>query len=94
MYICAHTHAFVYLSQHPHNPNPPPLGVPMFLVLLALVSWVTLVGHEARAISSSAVTFIALCTLAFWLLITKHKWDNLLKVGEVSWVILCNVLLA
>ena len=57
-------------------------GVPLFMVVVALVAWVTFWDSDKRYVSASVVTFIVLLATVFWFLNTERKWSGFLLQSE------------
>ncbi len=60
------------------------IGIPLFLVMLGLVSWVVYWSHPARNASSAIVTIVAFLTLIFWSINTYDKWNSFLIQGTAK----------
>mmetsp|Transcript_16479 Transcript_16479/g.39453 ORF Transcript_16479/g.39453 Transcript_16479/m.39453 type:complete len:274 (+) Transcript_16479:141-962(+) len=58
------------------------LGVPLFMVVVALVAWVTFWDSDSLIISASVVTAIALMVTIFWFGSTHRKWTGFLMMNE------------
>lgn len=54
-------------------------GVPLFLVLLALIAWVIFWDYDTRVPTSTVVTVISVITLAFALVHLMYKWNEYLQ---------------
>jgi calcium release-activated calcium channel protein 1 len=54
------------------------LGIPMFLMMLALTSWIDFWDHPDGYVGAAVVTAISIVTLAFWLLSSHQKWGQFL----------------
>ena len=57
-------------------------GIPLFMVVVALVAWVSFWGHESLYYSASVVTVIAVAVVAFWFSSTERKWGDFLRMSE------------
>lgn len=57
-------------------------GVPLFMVVVSLVAWVSFWDHQSRYISASVVTVISLMSTIFWFGRTERKWSGFLLTSE------------
>ena len=57
-------------------------GIPLFMVVVSLVAWVTMWDHKSKYYSASVVTTISLMVLVYWFGNTKRKWGDFVMKSE------------
>eukprot|EP00584_Thalassiosira_punctigera_P025138 CAMPEP_0172566834 /NCGR_PEP_ID=MMETSP1067-20121228/113411_1 /TAXON_ID=265564 ORGANISM="Thalassiosira punctigera, Strain Tpunct2005C2" /NCGR_SAMPLE_ID=MMETSP1067 /ASSEMBLY_ACC=CAM_ASM_000444 /LENGTH=278 /DNA_ID=CAMNT_0013358041 /DNA_START=93 /DNA_END=929 /DNA_ORIENTATION=- len=57
-------------------------GVPLFMVVVALVSWLSFWESDARIYAATIVTVVALVATIFWFGSTERKWTGFLMTTE------------
>lgn len=57
-------------------------GVPLFMVVVALVAWVTFWNTESRLVSATLVTVISFMVAILWFGSTRRKWTGFLMMPE------------
>jgi len=57
-------------------------GVPLFMVVVALVAWVTFWESDSLYYSATVVTVIALMVTIFWFGSTERKWTGYLMTSD------------
>ncbi|KAL7437871.1 hypothetical protein ACHAXM_005864 [Skeletonema potamos] len=58
------------------------VGVPSFMIVVALVAWVSFWNHPSVYYSASAVTAISIMLTMFWFANTHRKWGDFLLMSE------------
>lgn len=58
------------------------VGVPSFMIVVALVAWVSFWNHQSLYYSASVVTAIAIMLSIFWFANTHRKWGDFLLMSE------------
>jgi len=57
-------------------------GVPLFMVVVSLVAWITFWDSNYRYVSASVVTAVVLMVILFWFGSTQRKWTGFLLMPE------------
>jgi len=57
-------------------------GIPLFMVVVALVAWVSFWDHESLYYSASVVTAISVMVLILWFGSTERKWGEFLRMSD------------
>jgi len=58
------------------------VGVPSFMIVVALVAWVSFWNHQSLYYSASVVTAISLMLTIYWFANTHRKWGDFLLMSE------------
>ena len=58
------------------------LGVPSFMIVVALVAWVNFWNHRSLYYSASVVTAISIMLTIFWFSSTHRKWGDFLLMSK------------
>ena len=60
------------------------LGIPLFLILLTLTSWIDFWIHPDGYMGGYTVTGVCILTLLFWFFSSQHKWGRYLSKSKHS----------
>ena len=57
-------------------------GIPLFMMVVALVAWIVLAEHDCLYYAASIVTAISVTQAVFWFANTQRKWGDFLMVSH------------
>mmetsp|Transcript_8245 Transcript_8245/g.17581 ORF Transcript_8245/g.17581 Transcript_8245/m.17581 type:complete len:261 (-) Transcript_8245:141-923(-) len=61
-------------------------GIPLFMITVSLVAWVSFWNHKSVFYSASVVTAISVMGLVYWFGNTKRKWGDFLMMSDARLV--------
>ncbi|KAL7504089.1 hypothetical protein ACHAXN_001791 [Cyclotella atomus] len=59
-------------------------GIPLFMVVVALVAWIVFWTHECRYYAASIVSGISFTLAVFWFSSTERKWKDFLMMTQAK----------
>ncbi|KAL3796567.1 hypothetical protein HJC23_009698 [Cyclotella cryptica] len=57
-------------------------GIPLFMMVVALVAWIVLWDHDCLYYTASIVTVISVTLAVFWFASTQRKWGDFLMMSQ------------
>lgn len=59
-------------------------GIPLFMVVVALVAWIVFWNHDCLYYAASIVTGISVTLAVFWFASTERKWGDFLMMSQAK----------